>query len=122
MGSKSKKRLHSVPQPPPAEGGGNGHSHPVSYAVGAIVPVPETVLGAVSPTLEAINDLQRQIGALQEDYEGRYGMLMRALMEKRQAYGEQVKQAGIEMGLNLGPDSKESWMFDPKQKVFARQA
>jgi hypothetical protein len=47
---------------------------------------------------------------------------MRALMEQRQAYGDQVKQTGIEMGLNLGPDSQESWVFDPKQKAFTRQA
>lgn len=120
MGNKSKTRKHLHPVQTPVQTPGNGHEHP-SYDVGAVVPVPTAAFDKLAPGLGRITDLQRQLGAMTEDFEMKRTMILRALMEQRQAYSDQVKQTGIEMGLNLGPESSERWMFDPAKKVFARQ-
>lgn len=120
-----KKNLRPVPTPiTPADGGGNGsgHSHPHVYAIGSVVPVPDPALESVTPLLGRINALQQQLGGLQEDYEARCMGLLQALAKERQAYGEQIKKTGIDLGINLGPDSQEAWMFDPQKKAFTRQA
>lgn len=124
--AKSKKRLHlHVASESPADGG-NGHAHPeeaeAKYDIGASVPVPETAVDTITPTLNRIVEVQQQIGALTEEYEAHRMNLLRILAQLRQQYGEQVKQLGIDLGLNLGPKSSESWLFNPKDKVFIRQA
>lgn len=119
-----KKHLHPV-QPaatPAVPEGGNGHEEVPKYDVGTSVPVPTQSLDGISPALSRIGNIQQQLGALTEDFEMRRMALLQALSQQRQAYGEQVKQLGLDLGLNLGPESKESWMFDPQRKVFTRQA
>lgn len=128
MGSKSKMKKHLHPVPVQSEGG-NGHDEvkeveqPLSqHEIGAVVLVPDPVFGGLSPTLARINDTQRQLGALTEDYEMRRVQILRSLVEQRQAYSEAVKKTGIDLGLNLGPKSNENWMFDPVRRAFTRQA
>jgi hypothetical protein len=126
MGKSSKKHLHPVqpattPAATPESGNGHGADVP-KYDVGTSVPVPMQSLDGIAPALSRIGNIQQQLGALTEDFEMRRGQLLHALVEQRQAYGEQVKQLGLDLGLNLGPESKESWMFDPQRKVFTRQA
>ena len=110
MGSKSKRRLAPVP---PA------HEH--AYEVGMVLPVPAEALAEVAPAIAHINDLHRQLGVAMAEYEARRGLLLRTLAEQQQGYGEQVKRLGIGMGLRLGPDSNEKWLFNPEQKTFTRQ-
>jgi hypothetical protein len=125
MAKKLRKHLRSVEnnsEVAQAESGNGKGTEAPRYEVGASVSVPPDVIGDVETLLHQIVNIQQQVGALTEEFEARRGTLLRLLAQTRQSYNERVKQLGISMGLNLGPDSNESWLFNPREKTFTRQA
>lgn len=118
MGKKKLARIE--PKQQTGTTGGNGGSPP-SRDLGPVVALSPEASGAVKEALMHVEQIQRQLGALIEEFEGRRAFLLRRLAEARQTYVDLVQKEATSLGL-IGPDSKDRWQFNPERGEFVRQA
>lgn len=92
------------------------------HEVGASVHVSEDDAGALQDASGAIDLAQARLGALIEEFERKKLQLLQQVAQSRQQHHNLVFAIAAKYDIDLGPDSKQSWKYEPKTNVYERTA